>query len=193
VLHLQTLLDEATVRAKAKVNEKIAEGKTELSPEQVDEVAEMVGVGAVIYNDLYQDSKRNITLDWERMLAFEGNSAPYLQYTYARCRSILREASGLPESYDPQLLTAEQEQTVLKQIARLPDAVRRAGATYAPYVVADWLYTTAREFARFYRDLSVLKADTPELRAARLYLVSATAQALHNGLHLLGIRAPERM
>ncbi len=82
---------------------------------------------------------------------------------------------------------------MLKQLARLPDFVRRAGANYAPYVIADWLFTTAREFARFYRDLSVLKAATPELRAARLQLVAATAQALQNGLHLLGIAAPERM
>ncbi len=193
VLYLQTLLDEAHARAKSVITQKIAEGKTELSDDEIEPVAEIVGVGAVIYNDLYQDSKRNITLDWDRMLSFEGNSAPYIQYTYARCRSILREAGGLPDSYNPHVLTEEQEQAVLKQIARLPDAVRRAGANYTPYVIADWLYTMAKEFARFYHDIKVLKADTPELRAARLHLVSATAQALHNGLYLLGIRAPERM
>lgn len=193
MVYLEALLDDAAARAKAIIQQKIDEGKTELSPEQVDEIAEAVGVGAVIYNDLYQDSKRNITLDWERMLSFEGNSAPYLQYTHARCRSILREAGELPATYHPQLLEAEQEIAVLKQLARFPDFVRRAGANYAPYVIADWLYTTAREFARFYRDLSVLKAATPELRAARLQLVAATAQALQNGLHLLGIAAPERM
>ncbi len=82
---------------------------------------------------------------------------------------------------------------MLKQLARMPDAVRRAGDAYAPYHVADWLYTTAREFARFYRAHSVLQAATPQLRAARLRLVAATAQALRNGLALLGIRAPERM
>ena len=193
MVYLEALLDDAAARAKAIIQQKIDEGKTELSPEQVDEIAEAVGVGAVIYNDLYQDSKRNITLDWERMLSFEGNSAPYLQYTHARCRSILREAGELPATCDPQLLEAEQEIAVLKQLARFPDFVRRAGANYAPYVVADWLYTTAREFARFYRDLSVLKAATPELRAARLHLVAAIAQALQNGLRLLGIAAPERM
>jgi arginyl-tRNA synthetase len=192
VLHLQTLLDEAKARAKAKVEEKIAEGKTELSPKQIDEVAEIVGVGAVIYNDLYQDSKRNITLDWERMLSFEGNSAPYIQYTHARCRSILREA-GDRAATDVSVLEAEQELAVIKQLARFPDVVRRAGEQYAPYMIAEWLYSTAREFARFYRDLSVLKAATPELRAARLQLVEATATGLQNGLALLGIRAPERM
>jgi arginyl-tRNA synthetase len=190
--YLESLLNDARERARAVIEQKIAEGKTDLTAGQIDDLADAVGVGAVIYNDLYQDPKRNITIDWERMLSFEGNSAPYLQYTHARCCSILREAGELPES-DPALLEAEQEIAVLKQIARLPDAARRAGDSYAPYVIADWLYSTAREFSRFYRDLSVLKAPTPELRAARLQLVAATAQALKNGLSLLNIRAPEKM
>lgn len=193
MLFLEVLLDEARDRARTVIEQKIGEGKTELTPEQIGEVAEIVGVGAVIYNDLYQDSKRNITLDWDRMLSFEGNSAPYIQYTYARCRSILREGGGVPDTFDAQQLQADQELMVIKQLARLPDVVRRAGESYAPYVVAEWLYTTAREFARFYHDLSVLKADTAELRAARLALVAATAQGLRNGLALLAIRAPERM
>jgi arginyl-tRNA synthetase len=153
----------------------------------------MVGIGAVIYNDLYQDPRRNITLDWDRMLAFEGNSAPYLQYTHARCRSILREAGDISGNGDAAVLDSEEELAVLKQLARMPDAIRRAGASYAPYHIADWLYTTAREFARFYRVHSVLNAPTAERRAARLRLVAATAQGLRNGLRLLGIQAPERM
>jgi arginyl-tRNA synthetase len=193
MVYLEALLDDAKARAKAVIEQKIAEGKTEFTPQQIDELAEMVGVGAVIYNDLYQDPKRNITLDWNRMLSFEGNSAPYLQYTHARCRSILREAGEFPAGYDAALLVAPQEQGVLKQLARFPATVRRAGDQYAPYVIAEWLFATAREFAQFYRDLSVLKAATPELRAARLHLVAATAQGLRNGLALLGIRAPERM
>lgn len=193
MIYLETLLDDAHARAKAIIEQKISEGKTELAPDQVDATAEMIGVGAIIYNDLYQDSKRNITLDWERMLSWEGNSAPYLQYTYARCRSILREAGTIPADVDLRVLEAEQEVAVVKQLARFPETVRRAGATYATATIAEWLYTTAREFARFYRDLRVLKAETPELRAARLQLVAATAQALKNGLGLLSIQAPERM
>lgn len=193
MIYLEKLLNDAESRAKALIKEKIAEGKTDLSPDQIDEVAEQVGVGAVIYNDLYQDPKRNITIDWERMLAFEGNSAPYLQYTHARCCSILREAGQVPAEFDTNQLVQEQELAVIKQIARFPAVVRRAGESYAPYVIAEWLYTTAREFARFYRDHSVLKAQTPELRAARLRLVAATAQSLRNGLGLLSIKAPERM
>ena len=83
---------------------------------------------------------------------------------------------------------------MIKQLAKLPAAVREAGARYAPFVMAEWCYETARALSGFYRDCPVLKAETPpELRAARLHLVAATAQALQNGLGLLGLRAPERM
>jgi arginyl-tRNA synthetase len=192
MVYLEILLDDAHARAKSLIEQKVGEGKTTLTPAQIDEIAEMVGVGAVIYNDLYQDTKRNITLDWERMLAFEGNSAPYLQYMHARCCSIIREAGAVPAEYDGGLLIHETETVLLKEIARLPQIVREAAERFAPFVVADWLYGTARAFSAFYDACSVLKAATPELRAARLQLVQATAQALRNGLALLSIRAPER-
>jgi arginyl-tRNA synthetase len=193
MVYLETLLDEAHLRAAQVVQEKVAEGRTTLDAQQIDLLAETVGVGAVIYNDLYQDPKRSITLDWDRMLAFEGNSAPYIQYTYARCRSILREGGAMNPDADLSVLSTDEEQAVIKQLARLPATVRGAAEYYAPYQIADWLYQTSREFARFYRERSVLHADTAQERAARLRLVGATAQALRNGLALLGIRAPERM
>lgn len=189
VLYLQDLLDEAARRARAVVDEK----SPELPDAERAEVAEIVGVGSVIYNDLYQDSKRNITLDWDRMLSLEGNSAPYIQYMYARCKSILREGGAQGADGPSALLTHPSETALLKQIARLPGSAREAGARYAPFVVAEWCYGAARALSAFYRDCSVLKAETPELRAARLRLVAATAQALRNGLALLSIRVPERM
>ena len=209
MIYLQALLDDAHARARAVVEH----SSPDLPEDEKDQVAEMVGVGSVIYNDLYQDPRRNITLDWERMLALEGNSAPYIQYMYARCRSILRKAAEQDErretkderSFDAQpssfvlrpssdVLTHPSEIAVIKQLAKLPAAVREAGARYAPFVVAEWCYETARALSGFYRDCPVLKAETPaDLRAARLRLVAATAQALRNGLALLGLRAPERM
>jgi arginyl-tRNA synthetase len=218
MIFLDDLLNDAHRRARV-----IAEQSSpDLPEDEKDAVAEIVGIGAVIYNDLYQDPRRNITLDWERMLALEGNSAPYIQYMYARCRSILRKAAeedqrrktkdernlnasdqGSGQNAQPSsfglghsslLLTHPSERAVIKQMAKLPAAVREAGARYAPFVVGEWCYDTARALSGFYHDCPVLRADTPpELRAARLRLVAATAQTLRNGMGLLGLRAPERM
>jgi arginyl-tRNA synthetase len=202
MIYLQTLLDEAHARARAIVDE----ASPGLPDAEKDAIAEAVGVGAVVYNDLYQDPRRNIALDWDRMLSLQGNSAPYIQYMHARCRSILRRAAEegiLPGGADPATvgamaidatqLTHPAEVALIKQLARLPSAVREAGARYAPFVVAEWCYEAARLTSIFYRDCPVVAAPSAELRLARLRLVAATAQALRNGLALLGITTPERM
>lgn len=197
MIYLQALLDEAIARARKVVEQK----NTSLTDSEKDEIAQVVGVGAVIYNDLYQDLKRNITLDWDRMLSIEGNSATYLQYSYARCHSLLRRArqelgdviATTSTGYAPELLLDPAEQQLLRRLAGLPHAVREAAARCAPYVIADWCYTTARDFATFYDRNAVLKAETPALRDARLALVGATAQALKNGLALLGVGVVEQM
>ena len=194
MVYLQALLDEAHARARAVVDET----SPQLPAEERETIAEAVGVGAVIYNDLYQDPKRNIMLDWDRMLSLQGNSAPYIQYMYARCCSILRkvgpaQANPSQPPADPALLTHPTETALVKHLARLPGAVREAGARYAPFVLAEWCYETARATAAFYRDCPVLAAPTGDLQLARLQLVAGTAQSLKNGLHLLGITAPERM
>jgi arginyl-tRNA synthetase len=197
MVYLENLLNDAVQRARHVIEHK----NPDLTEDERASVAEAVGIGAVIYNDLYQDTRRNITLDWDRMLSIEGNSATYLQYSYARCRSILRKAeiatdfvALLPvEESTTDMLNHPTEQQLIKHLARLPAAIRDTSKRYAPFVLADWCYTTAREFGVFFEQCSVLKANTPELRQARLLLVAATAQALQNGLHLLGIQAPERM
>ena len=194
MVYLTELLDDAHTRARA-----VVDASSPDLPEAVKaDVAEKVGIGAVMYNDLYQDSKRNITLDWDRMLAIEGNSAPYIQYMYARCRSIVRRVVG--ETADMQVpvcdaavLTHHSELDLVRQLAKLPGAVREAADRYATFVIAEWCYDTARTFSAFYRDCPVVKADDDAVRTARLALTAATAQALRNGLGLLGIHVPERM
>lgn len=193
VIFLDEVLDEAITRARATIAQKIAEGKTELTEGEQETVGDMIGVGAVIYADLYQGPERNIAFDWDKVLAEDGNTAVYIQYTHARCRSILRKAGAVSGAGHAALLTTPEEQTVLKQLARMPQAVREAGDKFLPALVADWTYNLAREFARFYHEHPVLDAATPQIRAARLELVVAVAQGLKNGLVLLGIRAPERM
>jgi arginyl-tRNA synthetase len=193
---LEEVLDEAVTRARAIMENNIAEGRTEITAEEVDTVSEMLGIGAVIYADLYQGPERGIKFDWDKILANEGNTGAYLQYTHARCRSILRKAGAPgPGALAPQakLLIEPSEQAVLKHLSRFPQAVREAGANFAPSTVADWTYNLAKGFNDFYHNHQVLKAETPELRDARLALVAAVAQGIKNGLGLLGIGAPERM
>lgn len=199
MIFLADLLDDARTRARAVV-ERV---NPDLPEQEKEQIAEMVGIGGVIYNDLYQDTRRDIRLDWERMLSLEGNSATYIQYMHARCRSILRKAAETGLAQVPaqeaalleagRLLEHPSEVALIKRLARLPEAVREAGARHAPFVVAEWCYETARALSAFYRDCKVLQAEEPALRAARLALVAGTAQALKNGLGLLGIKAPEQM
>ena len=188
VIFLDELLDEAESRARAIVQEK----NPDLTEEEKDEIARQVGFGAVVYNDLHQDRRRDVVFDWEHMLSFEGNSAPYIQYTHARCCSVLEKAGGVPDGYDASLLVEPQEQALVKHLARFPRAVRQAAEECALHIVADWLYDTARDFSRFWRDLSILLAPE-EVRQARLGLVAAVGQGIRNGLRLLGIEAPVRM
>ncbi len=188
VIFLDELLDEAESRARTIVEEK----NPGLSEEEKREIARQVGIGAVIYNDLHQDRRRDIVFDWETMLSFEGNTAPYIQYTHTRCSSVLEKGGGVPEAYDPALLMQPQEQVLIRHLARFPLVVRKAAAEYAPHGIAEWLYETARDFSRFWRDLPILPAPAG-IREARLGLVAAVAQGIRNGLRLLGIEAPTRM
>ena len=188
VVYLDELLDEAEGRALGIVQEK----NPELQAEEQREIARQVGIGALVYNDLYQDRRRDIVFDWDAMLSFEGNTAPYIQYTHTRCASVLEKGGGVPAAYDAALLLEPAEQALVKQLAGLPGVVRRAAAEYAPHVVAEWLYETAREFSRLWRDVSILQAPAG-VREARLGLVAGVGQGLRNGLRLLGIEAPTRM
>ncbi len=194
VIFAEEILEEAVTRARAIMEANIAEGRTEITGEEVDTVSEMLGIGAVIYADLYQGPERGIKFDWDKILANEGNTGAYLQYTHARCRSILRKAGTVGTlAENAALLVEPSEQAVLKHLSRFPQAVRDAGAAFAPSTVADWTYNLAKGFNDFYHNHQVLKAETPELRDARLALVEAVAQGIKNGLGLLGIGAPERM
>ncbi len=194
VVFLNDVLDEAVERAEAKMRENIAAGRTEITEAEIVPISELLGIGAVIYADLFQGPGRNIVFDWDRILKPEGNTAMYLQYAHARCRSILRKAGAAPGASDTTLLVHPAERAVVLQLMRLPHALREAGDKYLPATVAEWTYGLAKALADFYESCPVLRDDVPvELRAARLLLVEATAQGLKNGLALLGIGAPEHV
>ena len=186
LVFLEDVLNRATELAEQIIQEKNPALKNKA------EVARQVGIGAVIFGDLSNDRIKNIDFDWDKVLDFSGETAPYIQYSHARISSILRKAGNWPAPYDATLLTADEEQAVVGTLARFSDAIARAAMTYKPSIVARYLVELAASFNRFYHQCPVLNAPD-EIRDARLALVDAVRQVLVNGLTLLGITAPEEM
>ncbi|HEC94955.1 MAG TPA: arginine--tRNA ligase [Thermoplasmatales archaeon] len=189
VVYLDDLVDEAVTRAYEEVKKRRGD---ELSEEKIKRIAELVGVGAIRYNVIKIQPEKEIVFKWEDALNFEGSSAPFIQYAYARASSILRKAL-LPETVDATLLTHQQETALVKVLAGFPDVIREACSNNRPNLLATYLYDLAAQFNQFYRDCPVLKAESSMLKEARLALVHATSITLRNGLSILGVAAPEEM
>ena len=195
VVFLEDVISEAIRRAEAVVQDR------DLSAEEKARSSRIVGIGAVKYADLSQSRIKEVVFDWNRMLALDGDSAPYLQYAYTRTRSILRKSevrnpkSESPSGFipHPSSFILPEEFALLKSLARFPDAIVAAADTYEPHRIAGRIYRLARDFSAFYDKAPVLKAETPELRDARLFLVEMTGKVLATGLALLGIEVTDRM
>ena len=188
VIGLESLLDEAEERAR-----EVARGaNAALTDDEVAEVARVVGVGAVKYNDLSKDRQTLVTFTWDKALALNGNTAPYLQYAYARVRSILRKAAEQGAEPGPVGALEPAERGLILALLRLPLAVRDVAETCRPHLLCDQLYQVATAFSTFYNECPVLKAE-PAVRASRLTLTAAVADGLKAGLGLLGIEVLERM
>ena len=185
VVKLEDLLNEAHAQALKILDEK----QPDLAKAEKEKLAEQVGVGAVIYEDLSRDRTKNIAFDWQTALNFEGQSAPYIQYTYARALSILRKTEVVPTvvSFDNPYEIALTKKFLLAQ-----EVVQKVVAEAKPSYLAQWLYDLANDFNKFYANVPVLKSEGEAL-ASRLALVKATTQILKEGLKLLGIKAPEQM
>jgi arginyl-tRNA synthetase len=184
------LLDEAVERAERAVAEK----NPDLPPDERARVAHAVGIGAVKYADLSTDRIKDYVFDWDRMLAFDGNTAPYLQYAHARIRSIFRRAAVTPETVRDVVptLDAPAERQLALHLLGLDGAVRGTLERWAPHRLCAHLFDLASAFTEFYEACPVLRAEE-QLRTSRLALCDLTARVLEKGLGLLGIEAPERM
>ena len=196
-VRLADLLDEAVLRAHAVVTEK----NPALGPEEARRVAEAVGIGSVKYNDLVNDRVKDYVFDWERMLARDGNTAPYLQYAHARIRSIFRRAeeeglvsayAGTGEGEATVTLTAPEERALALNLLSFDSAVSAAASSLQPHRLCTYLFELASSFTSFYEACPVLREE-PAVRSSRLVLCQLTAAVLARGLDLLGIEAPERM
>lgn len=195
-IKLEDLISKAVDMAKKVIEEK----NPGLSQKEKKKIAWMVGVGAVKYNDLSQNRMTDIVFNWDKMLSFDGNSAPYLQYTFARINSLrekYREENKL-EALIPfqkphlELLKEEAEKDILRQLIKYPEVLKNAAKENAPHLVALYLYNLAADYNTFYNSFPILKADKDTTKA-RLALSEAVAIIIRNGLSLLGIDVPEKM
>ena len=194
---LADLLDEAEERALNLVKQKQAERKPEdrVSEELWPEIARVVGLGAVKYADLQQNRQSDYVFSWEKMVSFEGNTAPYLQYSYTRVRSIFRKAGGTSNTEHRTSnieLTAADEITLAKHLLNFGLVLENAADDYRPNYLCSYLYDLSGHFARFYESCPVLKAEEPQ-RSTRLLLCDLTARVLKEGLQVLGIETAEQM
>ena len=194
VITLASLLEESKQRARARIDEGIAEGRLRVRPEEIDEVSRIVGVGAVKYADLRQNRLSDYQFDWDKMISFQGNAGPYLQYAYARCASIFAKG-GLSMDGAANATIALQtatEKTLGRHLLRFADVVHQAGATSQPHLICEHVYELARAFNGFYAECPVLDAEGAT-RESRLGLTAMTARQIRRGLALVGIGVVDRM
>jgi arginyl-tRNA synthetase len=202
-VELGALLDEAVARAGQAYDdsrrERAERGEEvpELSADELARVKEAVGIGAVKYADLCQNRTSDYVFSWPKMLAMNGNTAAYMQYAYARNRSIFRKGGESEERFrkdpPPAVLDMPQERALGLALLRLEEALTAGAAEYQPSAITSYLWDLAKSYSGFFQKCPVLKAETPAMRDSRLLLCDLTARVIQRGLDLLGIRTVERM
>ena len=194
VVDADDLMDEMTATARAIAEE---QGKAkDMTAEEANEVARRVGLGSLKYFILKVDPRKNMTFNPKESIDFNGNTGSFIQYTYARIRSLLRKAeeAGITLSSSFAGLTiSTKEQELIAKIAEYAEAVTEAARTYSPAVIANYVYDLVKEYNQFYHDFSILKEENEELRTFRLALSEVVARTIASGFSLLGIEMPERM
>ena len=189
VIFLEDLLKEAVQKTKEIMMEKNPD------LENMDEVAEQVGVGAVVFHDLFNNRIKDVTFSWDQVLNFDGETGPYVQDTFARASSILRKAQWNPaeqEAIDMSALTDEYSQEILKLIETFPKRVEEACQKWEPYMITRYTVALATAYNKFYHENSILTAEE-KVKKARLKLTYVVTQMIKQGLYLIGVKAPEKM
>ena len=193
VVFIDDLIEEGVKRAEFEVKKR----REDLPDQRVQEISEKVGIGAIRYNIVRVQAEKKIVFRWEDALNFEGNSAPFIQYSHARASSILRKAKELGienyENYDTAILEHPSEVFLIKEMAKFPGVVKECAERRSPHNMAGYAYGLASMFNQFYRDCPVLACDNDSLRKSRLALVDSGKTVLSNSLFCLGIEAPDEM
>lgn len=193
IIRLVDLLDEAKKQVKSVIDEK----NPNIPEDEKEKIAEIVGTGAIKYFDLSQNRTSDILFTWDKVLSFEGNTGPYLQYTYARIQSILRKLKEENISVENNDIILNDMFDIERELAvallRFPQTVVKSYETYRPNIIADYLFDTAKLFNNFYNSKSILKETDKKVMDARILLAQKTASILKQGLNLLGIETVDRM
>ena len=194
VVDADDLMDEMVATARV-IAEEQGKGK-DMPAEEAAEVARRVGLGSLKYFILKVDPRKNMTFNPKESIDFNGNTGSFIQYTYARIRSLLRKAEelgiALPDTFAG-LTISTKEQELIAKVAEYADVVEEAARTYSPAVIANYVYDLVKEYNQFYHEFSILKEENEELRAFRLALSEVVARTIASGFSLLGIEMPERM
>ncbi|MFQ6128725.1 MAG: arginine--tRNA ligase [Thermoplasmata archaeon] len=185
------LLDDLIEESRSRASEEVKKRRPDLSPEKVKSIANIVGTGAVRYNILRVQAEKKMVFKWEEALNFEGNSAPFIQYSHARACSILRKCPESPEA-NYALLTHPAEVLLISSLSKFPSVIRSCADSRRVHSLAAYVFDLSSNFNQFYRDCGVIHAE-PRLRGARSALVECTKIVLANCLETMGIEAPEEM
>ncbi|MBO7338348.1 MAG: arginine--tRNA ligase, partial [Paludibacteraceae bacterium] len=193
VVDADDLMDDMIATAKEMGKDR----ETEATEEELNEVARIVGLGALKYFILKVDPKKNMLFNPQESIDFNGNTGPFIQYTHARIKSVLRKAKAegivLPEQLDNATETNEKETQLIQLLSSYPAVVAQAGQEYSPSVIANYAYELSKEFNQFYHDYSFLKEENDAIKQMRLLLAANIAKVIKSAMSLLGIEVPERM
>ncbi|MHA1792589.1 MAG: arginine--tRNA ligase domain-containing protein, partial [Promethearchaeota archaeon] len=197
--HADAALDKAVNLALKEINtpDRIEDRKkrgVKYSESEIKKLAEIIGVGAVKYYLAKYKTDRKIVIKWEDVLNFEGNSSPYIQYAYVRARAILEKAGFRPSEFDPTLLLHEKEKNLIRHLSKLPSLVRSISENFTIHLLPEYVLKVADLFTEFYHACPVIKAETEDIKKARLNLVNAVKIVMETCfIQLLGINLPDKM
>lgn len=189
IVELEEVMQKAVERAAALLRE----NNKDLTDSQIADIAEIIGIGAVIYNDLRQSREKNISFDWERSIRLEAGSCAYLQYAYVRVKSILSKLGQVKNPSSGWLFEHPKEFALAKKIMLFPSIIEQAQENNATHLLCTYLEELAQQFNSFYADVQIINTADPDLLASRTALINAAARVIENGLKLMEIRVPDRM
>jgi arginyl-tRNA synthetase len=186
------LMEDLLFKSVEMVRDIIKQKNPTMPEKEQEQVAQKVGVAAIVFNDLVNDRVRNVEFDWETVLNFEGNSGPYVQYCVVRCKSLAKKYGRPVLTEMPVELDSKEERELIRTLLNYEDVLRNAYRMYKPNLVAQYLLDVCQAFNHFYHVHRIL-GEAPELVSSRMVLVDCTRRVLEAGLEILGLQAPDTM